>query len=89
MKKLFLPLLLMTVFISCKIPQVFVGMNEQQFQKEHRIIAQQVELSNYRTVYKEAYTDSSYRFYYFKDGKLYLMDQGYVPFGSKKPLPSR
>jgi hypothetical protein len=87
MKKLFLPLLLMIVLISCKIPQAIVGMSEPQFKKEHRY-AEQVEASAYRTVYKEP-DYSSYKFYYFKDGKMYLMDQGYVPFGAKEPLPSR
>ena len=87
MKKIILPLLLMIVFVSCKTPQAVIGMSEAQFKKEHRY-ADQVEASAYRTVYKEPYS-ASYMFYYFKDGKMYLLNQGYVPFGTKEPLPSR
>jgi hypothetical protein len=87
MKKLLLPLLIVMLFASCKTYQVFVGMSEQQFKKEHGS-AEQVELSPYRTVYKELYS-AGYRFCYFKDGKMYLMDQGYIPFGTTAQVPSR
>jgi hypothetical protein len=87
MKKLLLPLLIVMLFASCKATQVFMGMSEQQYNKEHSY-AEQVELSPYRTVYKE-FNSPGYKFYYFKDGKMYLMDQGYVPFGSTTQVPSR
>jgi hypothetical protein len=86
MKKLLIPLLLV-LFMSCKVQQAVLGMNEQQFTKEHKFAARQVELSAYRTVYREPYYES-FRFYYFKDGKLYLMDQGFMPRGAKEPVPT-
>lgn len=63
-----------------------MGMSEQQFKKEHRY-AQQVELSSYRTVYRDPYYNNT--FYYFKEGKMYLMDQGVVPLGTTVQVPSR
>ncbi|RVT98397.1 hypothetical protein EOD41_16520 [Mucilaginibacter limnophilus] len=88
MKKILLPLLLfVAVFVGCKIPQVVVGMTEQQFTKEHQY-AQMVETSEYRTVYKEPYYEK-YRYYYFREGKLYLMDEGHTVRGTKEQEPSR
>lgn len=87
MKKLLIPLLLFFVLTGCMASQVFVGMSELQFKKEHEY-AEQVELSEYRTVYKEAYYEK-YRYYYFRNGKLYLMDEGRTVRGTKEQEPSR
>lgn len=72
---------------GCVAAKVTVGMSEQQFVKEHQY-AQQVELSEYRTVYKEPYYEK-YRYYYFREGKLYLMDEGRTVRGTKEQEPSR
>ncbi|MDB5003427.1 MAG: hypothetical protein JWQ34_1652 [Mucilaginibacter sp.] len=87
MKKLFLSLLIAILFASCKVTQVFMGMSEQQYNKEHSY-AERVEISASRNVYKELY-NTGYKFYYFKEGKMYLMDEGYIPFGTKTQVPSR
>jgi hypothetical protein len=87
MKKLVLPLLIVMLFASCKVTQVFMGMSEQQYNKEHSY-ADRVEVSASRNVYKELY-NTGYKFYYFKEGKMYLMDEGVIPFGSTVQVPSR
>lgn len=59
-------------------------MPEEQFKLAHES-ASVVELSESRTVYKlYNYTSgTNYKFYYFKSGKLRLMDEGFVPYGTQ------
>ena len=76
--------------MGCKTTQVFVNMSEEQFKKEHAS-AKVVELSQYRTVYKQtqySVTNAVEKFYYFKNGKLVLMDEGFVPHGMQAPVPT-
>ncbi|GAA4335919.1 hypothetical protein GCM10023149_44240 [Mucilaginibacter gynuensis] len=87
MKKILPLLLALCVLVSCKIPEAVLGMSEPQFKKQHRY-ANVVEASAYRKVYKEPLYES-FRFYYFKDGKLFLIDQGYFPENAKEAVPSR
>ncbi len=70
---------------------VAVNMPEDQFKKEHAS-AKVVELSKYRTVYRQASTDLlnqiTVKFYYFTDGKLMLMDEGFIPHGQLGAVPT-
>ena len=90
MKKLFLPLFLV-LFMGCSAPKmVLVNMPEDQFKKEHKS-AKIIELSEQRTVYRQSYqsmTEVLYKFYYFKNGKLALMDEGFLPRGQSTPVPT-
>jgi hypothetical protein len=89
MKKLFLPLLLI-LFMGCSGPKmVLVNMPEDQFKKEHAS-AKVVELSERRTVYRQYNLGPGglYKFYYFKNGKLALMDEGFFPHGSDSAVPT-
>jgi hypothetical protein len=89
MKKLLLPLLLV-FFMGCTAPKmVMVNMPEDQFKKEHSS-AVVVELSEHRTVYKQYNIGAGalYKFYYFKNGKLALMDEGFHPIGATTTVPT-
>jgi hypothetical protein len=90
MKKLVLPLLLV-LFMGCSQKVVLVNMSEDQFKKEHKSI-RVVELSDRRTVYYESlngfYKGGPNKFYYFKNGKLVLMDEGFHPIGSITAVPT-
>ncbi|MFD0766746.1 hypothetical protein ACFQZI_17935 [Mucilaginibacter lutimaris] len=89
MKKLILPLLVV-LFMGCSFPKaVMVNMPEDQFKKEHASAAV-VELSESRTVYKQYNQGPGgmYKFYYFKNGRLALMDEGFYPIGATAPVPT-
>ena len=77
--------------MGCMAPKmVLVNMPEDQFKKEHES-AKLVELSEYRTVYRQlnyAVGEGLYKFYYFKNGKLTLMDEGFLPHGKDTPVPT-
>lgn len=64
-------------------------MPEGQFKKEHAS-AVVVELSDSRTVYKQYNMGAGgdYKFYYFKNGKLALMDEGFYPIGATAAVPT-
>jgi predicted adenine nucleotide alpha hydrolase (AANH) superfamily ATPase len=91
MKKLLLPVLLLSFLIGCSVPrQVSVGMTEEQFKKEHPR-ASVVELSKFRTVYRqEVYStrDTTAKFYYFTNSKLVLMDEGYRSGRNSPAVPT-
>ncbi|MES2064499.1 MAG: hypothetical protein V4456_21460 [Bacteroidota bacterium] len=89
MKKLLLPLLLL-LFMGCSRKMVLVNMPEDQFKKEHKS-AKVVELSERRTVYYESlngFYSGTDKFYYFKNGRLVLMDEGFHPLGSVSTVPT-
>jgi hypothetical protein len=90
MKKLVLPLLLL-LFIGCSVPKmVVINMPEDEFKKEHEG-AKVVELSERRTVYYQSFDGlhgGGEKFYYFKNGKLVLMDEGFHPIGSVAAVPT-
>jgi hypothetical protein len=89
MKKLILPLLLV-LFMGCSGPKmVLVNMPEDQFKKEHAS-AKVVELSEHRTVYRQYNTGAGgvFKYYYFKDGKLTSMDEGFYPIGASSAVPT-
>ena len=76
--------------MGCAAPKmVAVNMPEDQFKKEHAS-AKVVELSNYRTVYRQYNYDEGglYKFYYFKNEKLALMDEGFLAHGQTIPVPT-
>ena len=76
--------------MGCKTAQVFVNMSEEQFKKEHKS-ARVVELSERRIVYYQSFDGfhgGGEKFYYFKDGKLVLMDEGFHPLGSVSTVPT-
>ncbi|MBB5396991.1 hypothetical protein [Mucilaginibacter sp. AK015] len=90
MKKILIPLLLVFL-MGCAAPKmVAVNMPEDQFKKEHAS-AKLIELSESRTVYRQlnyAPGEGLYKFYYFKNGKLTLMDEGFLPHGQTTPVPT-
>ncbi|MBD1385145.1 hypothetical protein IDJ75_07630 [Mucilaginibacter rigui] len=90
MKKLFLPLLLI-LLMGCSMPKmVVINMSEDEFKKEHEG-AKVVELSERRTVYYQSFDGlhgGGEKFYYFKNGKLVLMDEGFHPLGAALPVPT-
>ncbi|MBE9583893.1 hypothetical protein IM792_05490 [Mucilaginibacter sp. JRF] len=95
MKKL---LIALTIFIATgcglqRLAPVTIGMTEEQFKLEHKQ-SLVVEMSAYRTVYKDwdrspiSRVDTIDKFYYFSKGKLTLMDEGFFPKGAKAPVPT-
>jgi hypothetical protein len=76
--------------MGCSAPKmVLVNMPEDQFKKEHAS-ANVVELSERRTVYRQYNKGPGglFKFYYFKNGKLTLMDEGFIPHGQDTPVPT-
>lgn len=91
MKKVLTIAALVLFIIGCTVLKpVTVGMPEQQFVNEHPH-SLVVEMSAYRTVYKDKpfnMKDTTTKFYYFTKGKLILMDEGFYPRGAKAPVPT-
>lgn len=75
--------------MGCSPKMVLVNMPEDQFKKEHAS-AKVVEISERRTVYREYNSGpgGTYKYYYFKNGKLVLMDEGFYPLGSTSSVPT-
>ncbi|MCD8740744.1 hypothetical protein LT679_09050 [Mucilaginibacter roseus] len=68
-------------------------MGERQFIVENIDSKDEIaEMNSNRTVYKVPYhiggSNFGYKFYYFKDGKLTAMDEGFIPLGSKTAVPT-
>jgi len=75
--------------MGCSPKMVLVNMPEDQFKKEHAS-AKVVEISERRTVYRQYNSGpgGTYKYYYFKNGKLTLMDEGFYPIGASSSVPT-
>jgi hypothetical protein len=94
MKKLLIALTIfaMTGCMVQKLKPVTIGMSEEQFRNEHRK-SKVIEMSTNRTVYKDwdrsiIPDDDVSKFYYFTNGKLVLMDEGFLPIGTTTLVPT-
>ena len=80
MKKLTTILFALFILSGCKVPVYTIGMTETEF-KAHNRMADVVELTPHRTVYKKPdHFDEKnrmhYKYFYFEDGKLVRLDEG-------------
>lgn len=52
-----------------------IGMSEEEF-KDKNVGEKLMEMSEARTVYRLQQTNGAYQFVYFRDGKIYKVDEG-------------
>lgn len=80
MKKVISILVICFFYVSClavKAPAVYTGMSISDFlktAKHEELVSMSGGITIYRVQY--GYNGQEYRFYYFRDGKLYEMNEG-------------
>jgi hypothetical protein len=78
MKRVLAPMVILSIIISCKAPQFYMGESEREFLKHNRVslVSATSRTSIYKKVNYPFGAPPVVKFFYFTDGKLTKVDEG-------------